>query len=124
VGAPAAAGAKMCPMSAKKAKSGGARGRTPGGGGRVTESPWAARKAVANDLYDRLQSAGWVDATDDDVPLMHSGELPLTKVCTCSPDEVDELIARFATDPPETDQAVAVTLHDGPPVAVLIWPAG
>ena len=107
-------------MSAKK-KSGGRPGAS---GGRVTESPWAARRAVARDLYDRLQAAGWVDATDDDVPPMHSGELPLTKVCTCSPGEVDDLIARYATDPPETDQAVAVTLHDGPPVAVLVWPAG
>ena len=102
------------PMS-RKAKS---------GGGRVTESPWAARRAVARDLYDRLQEAGWVDATDDDVPLMNSGELPLSKVCTCSPDEVDLLIARHAAEPPVTDQAVAVQLHDGPPVAVLVWAAG
>jgi hypothetical protein len=107
-------------MSARK-QSGG---RPGSGGGRVTESPWAARKAVARDVYERLHAAGWVDATDDDVPLMNSGELPLSKVCTCAPGEADELIARYAADPPATDQAVAVTLHDGPPVAVLIWQAG
>ena len=102
------------PMS-RKAKS---------GGGRVTESPWASRRAVAREMYDRLLDAGWIDATDDDVPLMNSGELPLSKVCTCSPGEVDELIARYAAEPPDADQAVAVQLHDGPPVAVLVWAAG
>lgn len=110
-------------MSAKKAKPGGRPG-SQRAGGRVTESPWAARRATAHEMYDRLQEAGWVDATDDDVPLMNSGDLPLSKVCTCSPGEVDELIARFATEPPEIDQAVAITLHDGAPVAVLVWPAG
>ena len=99
-------------------------GRPQPTGGRATASPWAAKRAEARQMIDQLVAAGWEEASDDDVDALESGELPLGSVCTCSREEVDELIALYRTEPPEIDQAVAITLHDGAPFAVLIWPAG
>ena len=90
-------------------------------GGRVTESPWAARRTVAKGLVDRFLVAGWEEADDDDVAAINAGEIHLAKVCTCGPDEADEVMTHAATEHADQEHAVVITLHDGPPVAVLMW---
>ena len=94
--------------------------RKKGGGGRVTESPWAARRAVARDLVEQFAAAGWEEGDADDVAAINAGELHVTKVCTCGADEAESLIAHASDDHPDQDHAVVITLHDGPPVAVLV----
>jgi hypothetical protein len=91
-------------------------------GGRVTASPKLKRRAVADQLADQFVSAGWVEATDEDVQAINTHVLPLSTVCTCSPSETDDLIASVATTADAPRQAVAIMLHDGPPFAALVWP--
>ena len=90
-------------------------------GGRVTESPWAAKRSVAKGLVDRFTAAGWEEADADDVAAINAGEIHSSKVCTCGPEEADGVMTHAATEHAATEHAVVITLHDGPPVAVLMW---
>ena len=95
-------------------------GKKKAKGGRVTESPWAARKAVARGLVDRFTAAGWDEADTDDVAAINAGELHMSRVCTCEADGADDVITHASADHPDREHAVVITLHDGPPVAVLV----
>lgn len=90
-------------------------------GGRVTQSPKVHRRAVADELVDRFISAGWTEADEDDVQAINAHILPISTVCTCSPEETSEFITTIASSPDAPRQAVAVMLHDGPPYGALIW---
>jgi hypothetical protein len=90
-------------------------------GGRVTTSPWAERRTVAHALVEQFLAAGWEEADADDVMAINAGELHLSKVCTCGPEQAGAVMAHAASEHVDQDHAVVVTLHDGPPVAVLVW---
>jgi hypothetical protein len=92
-------------------------------GGRVTESPWAAKRTVAKGLVAEFAGAGWQEADADDVAAINAGELHVSKVCTCGPDEAGQVISHARNDHADEDHAVVITLHDGPPVAVMVWAA-
>lgn len=82
------------------------------------------RRAVADQLVDQFISAGWIEADEDDVQAINAHILPITTVCTCSPEETSELIAAIASMPDAPRQSVAVMLHDGPPYGALVWSGG
>jgi len=90
-------------------------------GGRVTASPWAEKRNVARSVVDRFIAAGWVEADGADVAAINAGEIHLSKVCTCSPDEAGHVMTHAAHEHTDTEHAVVVTLHEGPPVAVLVY---
>jgi len=98
-------------------------GKKKAKGGRVTESPWAARKAVAKDLVERFSAAGWDEADAEDVAAINAGDLHVSRVCTCEADDVDTVITHASSEHADQDHAVVITLHDGPPVAVLVHSA-
>lgn len=91
-------------------------------GGRVTESPWTAKRTVAKGIVQRFTSAGWLEADAEDIAAINAGELHVSKVCTCGPDEAEHVIGHAAGEHADQDHAVVVTLHEGPPVAVLVRP--
>lgn len=90
-------------------------------GGRVTTSPWTEKRTTARRVVDQFIQAGWVEADSDDVAAINAGDIHLSKVCTCGPEQAAHVMGHVH-EHTGTDHAVVVTLHDGPPVAVLVWP--